>query len=166
MAALWGRDSPKDSTILAMVDAVPITAQCPWLLHMLPSAPTSACRLIFPDLQDSLKRHGSEVPLSCPLKLPASIGRPETAMVGRSTLHAPMPNEGVVLSQPHNNTTPSMGLARMDSSTSILARLRYSMAVGLIKVSPKDITGNSTGNPPASKMPFLTDWASSRKCPL
>src|SRR5690606_11408914 len=87
-------------------------------------------------------------------------------MAGRSTLHAPMTNEGVVLSQPHNNTTPSMGLARLDSSTSILARLRYSLAVGLITVPPEAITGNSAGNPPAPKMPFLTDSASSRKCPL
>src|SRR5690606_17156972 len=107
MAALWGRDNPKDSTILAMVDAVPITAQSPWLLHMLPSASSSACRLIFPDLEDSLIRHRSEVPMFCPLNLPASIGPPETTMVGRSTLHAPMPNEGVVLARPHNNTTPS-----------------------------------------------------------
>src|SRR5690606_209140 len=91
---------------------------------------------------------------------------PDTTMVGISTLQAPMTSEGVVLSQPHKSTTPSTGLARIDSSTSILAKLRYSMAVGLIKVSPNDITGNSTGNPPASKMPFFTDCAKSRKCPL
>ncbi len=29
MAALWGSDKPSDSTITAMVEAVPITAQCP-----------------------------------------------------------------------------------------------------------------------------------------
>ena len=83
-----------------------------------------------------------------------------------STLHAPMTSDGVVLSQPHSNITPSSGLARMDSSTSMLARLRYSMAVGLISVSPSDITGNSSGKPPASHTPFLTDSASSRKWPL
>src|SRR5215210_2125040 len=87
-------------------------------------------------------------------------------MVGIFTLHAPITNEGVVLSQPHNNTTPSTGLALIDSSTSILAKLRYSMAVGFINVSPNDITGNSTGKPPASKTPRFTDSANSLKCPL
>ena len=33
-------------------------------------------------------------------------------------------NAGVVLSQPQSSTTPSSGLARIDSSTSMLARLR------------------------------------------
>jgi hypothetical protein len=37
---------------------------------------------------------------------------------------APITREGVVLSQPHSSTTPSTGLARMDSSASMLARLR------------------------------------------
>src|SRR5690606_426303 len=166
IAALWGRDNPKDSTMLAMVDAVPITAQWPWLRHMPASASAKACRLILPDLLDSLKRHKSEVPISWPLYLPVNIGPPDTTIVGISTLQAPITRDGVVLSQPHKRTTPSAGLARMDSSTSILARLRYNIAVGLIKVSPNDITGNSTGNPPASKMPFFTDWARSRKWPL
>ena len=38
-----------------------------------------------------------------------------------------------------------MGLPRIDSSTSMLTRLRKSMAVGRILVSPSDITGNSSG---------------------
>src|ERR1700730_17644624 len=94
------------------------------------------------------------------------MGPPETTMAGMSTLHAPITSEGVVLSQPHNNTTPSSGLALIDSSTSMLARLRYSIAVGFIRVSPKDITGNSTGNPPASEIPRFTDSANSLKCAL
>ena len=60
------------------------------------------------------------------------------------------PLDGVVLSQPIRSTTPSIGLPRIDSSTSMLARLRNNMAVGLSCVSPSDITGNSSGNPPAS----------------
>ncbi len=40
------------------------------------------------------------------------------------------------------------------------------MAVGLINVSPSDITGNSKGNPPASHTPRFTDSANSRKWPL
>ena len=71
-------------------------------------------------------------------------------MVGRSQLAAPMIRAGVVLSQPTRRTTPSRGLARIDSSTSILTRLRNSIAVGRMIGSPVDMTGNSKGNPPAS----------------
>src|SRR5215471_9272250 len=94
------------------------------------------------------------------------MGPPETTSVGMFTLQAPITSEGVVLSQPHNSTTPSTGLARIDSSTSMLARLRYNIAVGLISVSPKDMTGNSTGKPPASDIPRFTDSANSLKCAL
>ena len=45
-------------------------------------------------------------------------------MVGRSQLAAPISSAGVVLSQPTSSTTPSIGLPRIDSSTSIEARLR------------------------------------------
>ena len=83
-------------------------------------------------------------------KRPLSMGPPDNPMVGRSHDAAPMTSAGVVLSQPISNTTPSMGLARMDSSTSIDTRLRNIMVVGRISVSPSDITGNSSGNPPAS----------------
>src|SRR5690606_13403702 len=64
MAALCGNDRPKDSTMLAMVEAVPITAQCPWLRHIPASASAKAWRLIFPDLLDSLNRQRSDVPMS------------------------------------------------------------------------------------------------------
>src|SRR5437763_8735609 len=77
-----------------------------------------------------------------------------------------MTRDGVVLSHPHNSTTPSSGLALIDSSTSMLTRFRYNIAVGLINVSPRDITGDSTGYPPASITPLFTDSASSRKCEL
>jgi hypothetical protein len=78
------------------------------------------------------------------------MGPPEMPMVGMSTLAAPISSAGVVLSQPMSSTTPSMGFARMLSSTSIEARLRNNIAVGRSCVSPSDITGNSSGNPPAS----------------
>jgi hypothetical protein len=74
-------------------------------------------------------------------------------MVGRSADAAPMISAGVVLSQPISNTTPSSGCARIASSTSIEARLRYSIAVGRIVTSPRDETGNSSGKPPASSTP-------------
>ena len=89
-------------------------------------------------------------PSSWPRHLPLSIGPPLTPMVGMSTLAAPIISAGVVLSQPISSTTPSIGLPRMLSSTSMLARLRYSMAVGRSSTSPSDITGNSSGKPPAS----------------
>ena len=55
----------------------------------------------------------------------------------------------MVLSQPASSTTPSSGFARMSSSTAIAIRLRYNMVVGFITGSPSEITGNSTGKPPA-----------------
>ena len=105
-------------------------------------------------------------PMSCPRNLPLSIGPPDTTSVGMSTLAAPIMVEGVVLSQPQSNTTPSIGLPRIDSSASMLARLRNSMAVGLSSVSPSDIIGNSNGKPPASYTPRFTYSASSRKWAL
>ena len=166
IAALPGRDKPRDSTIQAMVDAVPMTAQCPRLRHIQASLTVSSSCDISPARTASLNRQISLVPMSRPSYLPVSIGPPETTRVGMFTLDAPITNDGVVLSQPHSNTTPSIGFARIDSSTSMLARFRYSMAVGLIKVSPSDMTGNSTGNPPASDTPRFTDSANSRKCAL
>lgn len=73
---------------------------------------------------------------------------------------------GVVLSQPVNRTAPSIGLPRRDSSTSMLSRLRKSIAVGRSMVSPSDITGNSSGKPPACQTPRLTDSARRRRCAL
>ncbi len=97
---------------------------------------------------------------------PLSIGPPDTTIVGTSQDAAPISSAGVVLSQPVSNTTPSSGLARMDSSTSIDARLRKSIAVGRITGSPSDITGNSSGKPPASYTPRLTRSAIIRKWAL
>src|SRR3546814_4713861 len=88
-------------------------------------------------------------PSSPPRYLPLSMGPPDTPIVGRSHDDAPISRDGVVLSQPISSTTPSSGLPRIDSSTSMLARLRNSMAVGRSRVSPSDMTGNSSGKPPA-----------------
>ena len=81
-----------------------------------------------------------------------------------SMLIAPINRPGVVLSQPPNNTAPSTGCERNNSSTSIARKLRYSIVVGLTITSPNDNAGNSTGNPPACKMPSRTEAARSRKC--
>src|SRR5262249_60491151 len=89
-------------------------------------------------------------PICSPRNLPLRIGPPDTAIVGRPQLAAPINAAGVVLSQPTSRITPSIGLARIDSSTSMLARLRKSIAVGRIVDSPSEMTGNSSGKPPAS----------------
>jgi len=150
-----------------MVDAVPITLQVPHERDMHDSARMKSRRLIVPALTSSLNRQTSvPEPIPLPRKFPFSIGPPGTTTAGKSQLAAPMMSDGTVLSQPHSSTTPSMGLARMDSSTSIAARLRNSIAVGRTLVSPRDITGNSNGTPPISQTPRLTCSASSRKWPL
>ena len=95
-----------------------------------------------------------------------SIGPPGTTTAGRSTDDAAMRREGMVLSQPPSSTTPSIGLARSISSIDIAARLRHSIAVGFTCVSPSDITGSSSGTPPASQMPCFTDCATSVRCAL
>ena len=105
-------------------------------------------------------------PTSSSRHSPFSIGPPGMQMVGRSTLAAPISCAGVVLSQPHSSTTPSSGLARSDSSTSIDMRLRHSIVVGFIMDSPSDIVGNSSGRPPASQTPRLTCSATIRRCAL
>ena len=155
---------PSASTMLAMVLAVPIVMQWPWLRCMQLSASKKSASLSVPARTCSLMLH-TPVPLpnSWPRHLPLSIGPPLTPTVGRSTLAAPITSEGVVLSQPISSTTPSIGLPRMLSSTSMLARLRYSMAVGRKSVSPSDMTGNSSGKPPASYTPILTCSAIVRK---
>src|SRR5882672_8407164 len=167
MAAFVGNPIPSASTTLAMVEAVPIVIQCPAERFMQVSASTNSHSVIAPRRTSSLNLQTSvPEPMSCPRNFPLSIGPPEIISAGRSQLAAPINNAGVVLSQPASNTTPSIGLARIDSSTSMLTRLRKSIVVGRIKVSPSDITGNSSGNPPASYTPRFTYSASLRKCAL
>src|SRR3954447_7689265 len=80
-----------------------------------------------------------------------------------SAEQAPRIDAGFVLSQPVRRTTPSRGYDRIDSSTSIAMRLRYSIVVGFISASPSDITGNSRGKPPACSTPRLTASAKPRR---
>ena len=105
-------------------------------------------------------------PISLPRNLPFSIGPPVIINVGISTLDAPINIPGVVLSQPERSTTPSIGLARINSSVSSARRLRYNIVVGRIVTSPSDIAANSNGNPPISHTPRLTDSATRRRCAL
>src|SRR5208283_5640775 len=99
----------------AMVEAVPIVMQWPAERDMQASASIKSCCLIVPAFTSSLKRHiAVPEPMSCPRYLPLSIGPPETTRVGTSQLAAPITRDGVVLSQPHKSTTPSIGFARID----------------------------------------------------
>src|SRR6187399_3631787 len=107
-----------------------MTMQCPAERDMQASASMNCSTLITPALTSSLNFQTSVPdPMSWPQYLPLSIGPPETTSAGMSQLAAPITSDGVVLSQPHSSTTPSMGLPRTASSTSMLARLRNSIAV-------------------------------------
>ena len=98
-----------------------------------------------------------------PRHIPRSMGPPVTTSAGMSADAAPIIMAGVVLSQPERRTTPSRGLARMHSSTSMDIKLRNIMAVGFMSASPSEITGNSKGIPPAMSTPRLTASATWRR---
>src|SRR5215469_15446602 len=167
MAALPGRLIPSASTMLAMLDAVPMVMQCPLDRFMQLSASKNSLSGIWPAFTfSSIRKTPVPEPNSWPRNFPFNIGPPDRPIVGRSQEAAPISKEGVVLSHPINRTTPSMGLPRIDSSTSMLARLRNSMAVGRSCDSANDMTGNSSGSPPASQTPRFTHSANSRKCAL
>src|ERR1700693_1248822 len=156
MAALCGSDTPSASAMQALVDALPIVLQVPAERDMPDSADMNSCSVILPALTASLScQTAVPEPISLPSCLPLSIGPPVTTMAGTSQLAAPISSAGVVLSQPTSSTTASIGLQRIDSSTSMEARLRVSIAVGRRFDSPLENTGHSTGKPPASRMPAL-----------
>jgi hypothetical protein len=122
---LPGSPTPSASTIEAIVEAVPMVMQCPCERFMHASASWNSSSVILPARRSSdIDQVFVPEPISAPRNFPESIGPPETPTVGMSTLAAPMRSAGVVLSQPMSRTTPSSGFARIDSSTSMLARLR------------------------------------------
>ena len=72
-------------------------------------------------------RHDARVVIGGPWNVARGDGLnvvDEVVMPTHAALAAPISSEGVVLSQPIKSTTPSTGLPRMLSSTSMLARLR------------------------------------------
>src|SRR5262245_56781453 len=148
---------PSDSITVAIVDAVPMTLHTPADRDMHDSASKNSFGDMRPARISSLKRQTSVPdPSGLPRYMPLSIGPPDSAIAGTSQTAEPITSDGVVLLQPHSSTTPSIGLPRIDSSTSMLTRLRNSIAVGRKLVSPVDITGNSNGRPPASHTPRFT----------
>ena len=150
-----------------MVEAVPITVQWPALREMQPSTSFHCSSPMRPARNSSKSlRPSVPDPSGSPFQRPDSIGPPVTMMAGISADAAPINWAGVVLSQPHSSTTPSMGLARIDSSTSMDMRLRNSIVVGFMNISPSEIVGNSRGTPPAAQTPLLTASATWRKWAL
>ena len=162
-----GSVMPSASARLVMVEAVPITVQCPAVRAMHPSTSHHSSSVMRPvrNWSNSLRPSVPE-PSLCPRHSPASIGPPGTMMAGMSALAAPINCAGVVLSQPHSSTTASSGLARMDSSTSMAIRLRNIMVVGCMNISPREMVGNSSGRPPAASTPRFTATATSRRWAL
>ena len=155
------------SAMHAIVDAVPIDMQCPTLRAAQPSRSSRSSLEISPARASSLLRQRSVPDPSCSAPQCAlSCGPPVSMIVGKSTLAAPISWAGVVLSQPESSTTPSTGLARRVSSTSIDIRLRKNMAVGRTICSPREMVGNSSGRPPDSHTPRFTDSAIPRKWEL
>jgi hypothetical protein len=84
------------------------------------------------------------------------MGPVTSCTAGTPAEMAPITWAGTVLSQPPISTTASMGWARIISSVSMAMRLRRYMLVGLAKVSPIEMVGNSIGRPPPMKMPRFT----------
>ena len=166
-AADPGSCMPRVSARQAIVDAVPMVMQWPQDLAMPLSAITHSACVIRPAASSASNFQTCvPEPTSPPRNFPLSIGPPVTMIAGRSALAAAISIAGVVLSQPDSSTTPSSGFARSSSSTSMAMRLRNSIAVGRISVSPSDIVGNSSGKPPASQTPRLTASATPRRCAL
>ncbi len=167
IAALPDSAMPSASAMDAIVEAVPIVLQVPDERLIACSASRKSSCVILPALMSSdICQSAVPDPTRSPRNQPFSIGPPVTTMDGMSVLAAPIISDGVVLSQPTSSTAPSIGWARIASSTAMAARLRYIIAVGRKVFSDAENTGTSTGKPPASHTPAFTFSASSRRWPL
>ena len=99
---------PIQETIEAIVEAVPIVMQWPWLRCMQLSASKKSCSFSVPARTCSLIcQTPVPEPSSWPRHLPLSIGPPLTPMVGRSALAAPISSAGVATT----NREPRAALA-------------------------------------------------------
>src|SRR3989442_10393305 len=113
IAALPGMPTPSASIIDAIVDAVPIVMQWPCERCMQDSASWNSSSVILPARTSSdIDQVFVPEPMSLPWYLPESIGPPETRMVGRSTLHAPMRVAGGGLLPPAGKDNPPGGVGR------------------------------------------------------
>ena len=110
IAALPGSVMPSVSAIEAMVEAVPITMQCPAERERHASISQNSSSLSRPARRSAQKRQLSvPEPMSSVRQRPRSMGPPVTMIAGTSAEAAPISMAGVVLSQPESSTTPSSG---------------------------------------------------------
>ena len=142
--------------------AVPITMQVPAVVASRVSTTAISSASIAPARYCAQKRRQSvQAPRrSSPCRL-VIIGPVTTSTAGLSAESAPISSAGTVLSQPPISTTASIGWARIISSTSMLMRFRNIRLVGCRNGSPSEITGNTSGRPPAASTPRLVASISS-----
>ena len=98
------------------------------------------------------------------LRVPASMGPPEQKMVGMFTRAAAMSRPGTFLSQLGIITRPSnwwaMAMASVESAMRSRVTREYFMPTWPMAMpSHTAMAGNSTGVPPAARMPAFTAWA-------
>jgi hypothetical protein len=110
MAALPGRARPSTSAIAAIVEAVPITMQCPLERERQPSTSAITSSVISPARRwAQILRASVPEPSSWLHHTPFSMGPPVTMIAGTSAEAAPISIAGVVLSQAASSTTESIG---------------------------------------------------------
>src|SRR5205809_6419610 len=144
--------TPSASIIDAIVEAVPIVMQWPCERCMQDSASWNSSSVILPARRSSdIDQVLVPEPMSLPWYLPESIGPPETRMVGRSTLHAPMRVAGGVLWQRAGRTAPLGGVVRGRPPARQLGGFRYSSPGGRISGSARHVSGHSVGEPPGTR---------------
>ena len=110
IAALPGSVIPSASTTEAIVEAVPITMQCPLERDMQDSTSHISSSVRRPARRSAQRRQASvPEPSSSARHLPLSMGPPVTMTTGMSAEAAPISMAGVVLSQPDSSTAASSG---------------------------------------------------------
>ena len=161
-----GSANPIASATQAMVEAVPITMQVPPVVASACWTSTTSSWSSSPARCSAhIPRQSVHAPNRRPRQDEVSIGPATSVTADAPADTAPMICAGTVLSQPPTRTTASIGWARIDSSTSIAARLRNIIDVGFIRISGSDMLGNTIGSPPACVTPRLTapmSWGISR----
>src|SRR5215469_11272 len=146
MVAAPGSVRPMASSVMAMVDAVPMVMQVPNDRAIPSSICFQASSLTRPALRSAQYFQTSvPEPRWRPAYVPRNIGPAGITIAGTSALSAPITIAGSVLSQPPSRTAPSIGFDLSNSSVSMASRLQYSIVVGRMKTSPNDIAGSSTG---------------------
>src|SRR2546426_7006666 len=122
IAALPGMPTPSASIIDPIVEAVPIVMQWPCERCMQDSASWNSSSVILPARRSSdIDQVLVPEPMSLPWYLPESIGPPETTIVGRSTLHAPMRVAGGGVLRPAGAGAPARGVGGGGAPHALLA---------------------------------------------